>query len=124
MRVIKFRGKSITNGKWIVGCYIVDAKGQTYIKPFKSFGMNAVKPETVGQWTGLLDSEGMKVYEGDIISTGEIRSEIKYFGDEDYPAFDLTGQLVEMINGLSYLSATSSFEVIGNIHDDPELLDS
>lgn len=124
MRVVKFRGKSIAKGEWIIGCYIIDAKGKTFIKPYKEFAMTAVDPETVGQWTGLLDSEGYKVYEGDIIESGEFRAAVKYFGDEDYPAFDVAGDFVDSVNGLSYLKAVSSFEVVGNIYDDPELLDS
>lgn len=122
MRPIKFRGKSLESGEWVYGYYTKSPKGVVYITPFKVGAPIKVDPETVGQWTGLLDSEGYKVYEGDIIESGEFRAAVKYFGDEDYPAFDVAGDFVDSVNGLSYLKAVSSFEVIGNIYDDPELL--
>lgn len=124
MRDIRFRGKRLDTGEWVKGYYSKGPSGTVYITPYRVGNPIKVDPETVGQWTGLLDSEGYKVYEGDIIESGEFRSEIKYFGHEGYPAFDLVGDFVPDMNGLSYLEAVSSFEVVGNIYDDPELLDS
>jgi len=135
MRPIKFRGKSISKGEWVNGCHIIDAKGKTFIKPYKEFAMTAVDPETVGQWTGLLDSEGYKIFEGDIVKiTGNYKPGLYIvFWDEHRVAW--WGKNVKLDRrDLQYdddfyqllgdCFQVTSREVVGNIYDDPELLDS
>ncbi|MCD7640694.1 YopX family protein [Listeria monocytogenes] len=88
--------------------------------------------ETVGQFTGLKDKNGKKIFEGDIVEvTGdedyEFTSIVEYFGEGDYPAFDMRApeDYYFESNTFSEILMSSSYElgVIGNIHENPELLE-
>lgn len=136
MREILFRGKRIDNGEWVEGylvpitinCYdkgyeIIESDGIEYdeldgYNPlFSSF---RVYPETVGQYTGLTDKNGKRIFEGDIVifKTTNYHFEpcvVEYHND--------VAQFVVSKNGRSYPMADDfSYEVIGNIHDNPELI--
>ena len=117
MRDIKFRGKQ-RDGKWVYGDYS-KSEYNYFIKS------SAVIPETIGQYTGL-KANGAMVYEGDIIS---------YTWDNPENPYDpnIEIQPVFWENGCFYIGDESieillddpeGYEVIGNIHDNPELLQS
>lgn len=76
MRTIKFKGKRLDNGEWVEGYYRGNNEGKAFISRIKRPHLYfAVDPETVCQFTGLIDSEGNEVWEGDILegsNTGEI----------------------------------------------------
>jgi uncharacterized phage protein (TIGR01671 family) len=136
-RDIEFRGKDIRTGKWVYGFYY-KAYGKHVIWGCVSGGntqcVYGVIPETVGQYTGLKDRNGVKIFEGDILgrlfddyneNTVVVYKEgilcAKPISKEKYRplnTFDGCGWVPVNSNNPNY-----NFEVIGNIHDNPELLE-
>ena len=115
MRTIKFRGKRIDNGEWIRGGLITWGQ-RTYI--VISMQEYEVDPATVGQYTGLNDTNSREIYEGDIFQAG-------YFGGMDVVMWDNenTRYIGRSPQGcISYVGREPAVKIIGNIHDNPELL--
>ena len=134
IREVIFRGKRADNGEWIEGSLLgIDwcDKPSTYsIAPNTPVSVfYSVIPETVGQYTGLTDKNGVRIFEGDIVRYAERR-----LGGEDvsvaFPVtFDEGGFCAHhyflnnwLRNGLGGNTKLEDIEVIGNIHDNPELL--
>lgn len=135
-RTIKFRGKRIDNGQWVYGD-LVQCTHDILILPINTgWTHHKVIPETVGQFTGLLDRNGKEIWEGDIFkedNSGIVRSVFRVPGglafednpvsfgyDHRVPLYPYSS-IAEMQN-VSWLSQCC--EVIGNIHDNPELLNT
>ena len=116
MRESLFRGKRADNGEWIEG-FLVKKFDKWYIYDFDFLPYSSeITPETVGQYTGLTDKKGKKMFEGDIIKDrfddiGQIEYKPKYV------AFIIQG----WETGFAFW-VKKDIEVIGNIHDNPELL--
>lgn len=140
MRQIKFRGRSLTNGKWVSGDSIKHTENAsengtdvlTYIgsrvpnaRKVGAMKWVPVAPSTAGQFTGLKDRNGKEIYEGDILeryNEAGITMHIDYFGSQfgcvqHWDGVDGEGSWYPLD---SYF--TEEWEVIGNIHDNPELL--
>ena len=113
MRTIKFRGKRIDNGKWVYGDLITE-KG-TYICYYnKENEWLEVKviPETVGQFTGLLDKNGKEIFEGDVVNINEVeRKYIVKFHNGCFKLFHADPKL----NGMLWGTVERVSEMIFNI---------
>lgn len=120
MRTIKFRGKGFF-GRWHYG-YLHLATGSSslmiQVDSFDSFG---VLPETVGQFTGLLDKNGKVIYEGDIIQSFFTKRCYVVFWSDTELSFMYKNPKSSNVFALSKPDLTM-FSIIGNIHDNPELL--
>lgn len=130
-REILFRGKQIDNGEWEVG-------GVFSSKNYTGIIVNAMRwvevdPETVCQYTGLTDKNGRKIFEGDIVK-------FKHGGEFHDRGIWYRNYVIEYVNtfhtyGLRFRNQSIHFackksiismhdvEVIGNIFDNPELLE-
>ena len=149
MRDIKFRGKRLDNGEWVEGDYfrkyIYDKDDNVSLHHLIGWQVadndgemcndyEDVDPATVGQYTGMKDKNGKKIFEGDIFKedySGIVRSVFRVPGglafednpvsfgyDHRAPVYPYSS-IAEMQNA-SWLSKYC--EVVGNIHDNPELL--
>ena len=127
MRDILFRGKRADNGEWVEGDLVQgvhNQKGMMFIWAVVDFDTSlfgtfeyGVVPETVGQFTGLTDKNGKKIFEGDIVKwDGTEISQIRYC-EGVYRLCNADGYY-----GCSLHNHFSYVEIIGNIHDNPELL--
>ena len=153
MREILFRGKRCDNGEWVQGYYIraehhwhnhgihkdwiicgASANGGW----FALHNKYSVKAETVGQFTGLTDKNGKKIFEGDVFRLDDEVVAVVIFQDgcfrlEEYglrgafteSGFDECGGGWDVIDCSPIDWYTiKDMEIIGNIHDNPELLEN
>jgi len=130
MREIKFRGM-LRSGEWVYGGYVKIKDGANCIlsgdidcydvggnQKKNVLRFNVVKYKTVGQYTGRKDKNGKGIYEGDIISNED-------YIEDAHCCFNLGNKIVEWNNECGcWLGIEGEiFKVIGNIHENPKLLD-
>ena len=138
MREILFRGKGIVTGKWVYGvpvpveinsymteriemveCHSYDELDYWNLTSYH----REVDPKTVGQWTGLVDKNGVKIFEGDVLDTP--RWVVTYKADTREGYGMNAGWYIQRDDFESWteLENVKDHVVLGNIHDNPELLE-
>lgn len=128
MREILFRGKSLDSGEWIEGNYSIMLSGRVAIQPIGRIVTYEVLPTTVGQFTGLLDKNGKKIFEGDIVrrfnSRGQevMRYAVKWNTDCCMFALACEDTYLGEYDSDFTVFYGEEFEIVGNVHDNPELL--
>lgn len=141
MREILFRGKRVDNGEWVDGYYVrLNRKRHLIYSGFAETDCDSyypnnyeIDPKTLGEYTGLTDKNGRRIFEGDIVHA-IYRSD--YVDEKD---IDFGNGIIEYHGGYyggaqweintidepgnKVFSAKIECEIIGNIYDNPELLE-
>jgi uncharacterized phage protein (TIGR01671 family) len=129
MREILFRGKRRRKREWVTGClwHHTDVSASSLIYSDELDEKVWVSYKTVGQFTGMTDKNGKKIFEGDIVKSDDVvhNDEVQVRG-EIFQVSMQKGCWVIIANDTAWdflCSNTKTCEVIGNIHDNPELLE-
>ncbi len=143
-REILFRGKRLDNGEWVEGCLLIDYITGQYFIHIKGNSLNEsmkigeegclefvafdIDPETVCQYTGLTDEYGRKIFEGDIIAFTDLYSTDSGYAEENcigkvaWDEEELCFYVTERLSAESW-EVLQECHVVGNIFDNPELLE-
>ena len=126
-REILFRGKRVDNGEWVEGFYacvldthyIITGRFDSLTNGIINSEAYKVDPSTVGQFAGLTDKNSTKIFEGDIVN---------YNGEPGYVGFDKENAeflifFSKWTAGFDSIYCDRNAEVIGNVYDNPELLE-
>lgn len=131
MREILFRAKRKVTNEWVYGYFVNEYDDfQIYVQPqiITRSGREYVNENTLGQFTGLTDKNGVKIFEGDVVRISEDYYDgLHYSGNEVYysdGAFCVEYETPEYdVTSIGFLVREGvEVEVIGNIYDNPELI--
>ncbi len=145
MREILFRGKRTDNGEWIYGYPLIDtadcslkAEGKCvcphdgswaelayWADDYHEYETEEVIPETIGEYTGLTDKNGKKIFEGDILRFTIADKGTEWLCTVEFCKGEFIGRDIKDKASYGYFDYCSTFiqwGVVGNIHDNPELL--
>lgn len=121
MREILFRGKF--GNEWKYGFLSIEPKGLVIKEPYKNESSNVwhIDADTVGQYTGLTDKNGTKIFEGDIVKYGDTVHDVVFEQRNGTAYFGLVYSTLETLS-FGHYQDLKQIEVIGNIHDNSDLL--
>ena len=138
MREILFRGKRLNTGEWVYGHYVYQYGVHTIYLPStdgNGFDNYNINPETVEQYIGITDKNGKRIFEGDIVKADDYIFSVKYGecgGVPNAETYGYMGFYLDAVSEGTKLCAKYGLRddicyfrdilVIGNIHDNPELL--
>ena len=123
MREILFRGKRTDNGEWEYGdlwCNPYGKRVVCIVSPINDQGTtggNEVDPETVGQYTGLKDKNGTKIFDGDAVWFSDEKERGVVYFDNSCARFAVRFDTFDAAFDHLY---SNDLEIIGNVHDNPE----
>lgn len=144
MRENLFHGKRKDNGKWVEGCLlgndVIVPKGQSFYICHSildsALTVYEVIPETIGQYTGLADKNGKKIFEADIVKCTDTNVDCTFtavvlFGNPNgeynwgFQLMRVSGSTanIDILLWVDMEETGAFIEVIGNIYDNPELLE-
>lgn len=130
MRTIKFRGYGIVEKKWFYGNLVEGNAGRYITDAYYEEGQgdmiryDPIQTKTIGQFTGLLDKNGKEIYEGDIVKTKGNWGGVVTWNSRGY--FYINDGYYTEEPDLLPLGSLNCYvrrdiEIVGNIHDNPEL---
>lgn len=126
MREIIFRGKAVESCEWVYGDLSFHKEGTTFIRSWEGtednlhYRSSRVEENTVGQFTGLYDKDGARIYEGDIV-VAELWPGVHFLGVVVWREKDCAFSVRLSENNSTGVS--TGYRVVGNIHDNPDMLE-
>ena len=131
MREILFRAKDKNTHEWVYGCYVrmLSAAGFVYAilvpaeNPDESNTIYPIIPGTVGEYTGLTDKNGKKIFEGDIVRYNDTLHKVVFCTINGCAFFGITYPDRGEVWNFDGITCAHKMKIIGNIHDDPEVVD-
>lgn len=124
MREILFRAKREATNEWVYGYFVNEYDDfQIYVQPqiITRSGREYVNENTLGQFTGLTDKNGMKIFEGDIVRYGDTIHKVVFEQRNGTAYFGLIYSPIETLP-FGHYQDLRQLEVIGNIYENPELI--
>lgn len=118
MHTILFRGKNLDTGEWVEG-HLWSSRTIGVTSPVGNTDEIVVDSETVGQYIGIRDRNGKRIFEDDVVGTPDGKEVYQVVWQPVSAAWGIENATHHFLCGMRYLDM---FEVVGNIHDNPELM--